>query len=105
MLVKVFAALMIGCIAGAIDILPMLKKDHIPRASVVFMFAQWVLIGFLTPFIEWPMAYWMKGIVVAILGMIPVVILATHRNPKAIPMILICAIPLGAAIGWAGSWF
>ena len=101
---KAIFALIIGLIAGGIDILPMVKNEQIPRASIWFVFAQWTLIGFLTPYVEWPMASWLKGILLGILAMIPVAILSSQRNPKAVPRILISAIPLGAAVGFAASF-
>lgn len=98
-----FLAVLLGVIAGVIDILPMLKRENIPKSSIVFVFTQWVLLGALIPFVDWPISGWLKGLIIGVLGMLPVMILTYPRNPKAIPSILICAMPLGAAIGWFAS--
>jgi len=102
MITDILIALVIGMVAGAIDILPMLKKG-IPKFSILFIFSQWVLIGLLIPFVNWDMAPWLKGMIIAELGMVPVMILTYGRNRKKIPTIIIYAAILGIGIGIAGA--
>lgn len=97
-------ALLIGIIAGLIDTLPMIKMQ-VPRFSIWYVFAQWVFIGLLIPFVNWPLAGWLKGLIIGVLGMIPAAIIAYHRNKKRVPTILLFAAILGAVIGYTGSIF
>ena len=97
-------ALLLGTIAGLIDALPMIKMQ-VPRFSIWYVFAQWVFIGLLIPFVNWPFAGWLKGLIIGVLGMIPVAIIACHRNKKRVPAILLFAAILGAAIGYTSSIF
>lgn len=99
----IMAALLLGVIAEAIDVLPMLKTK-IPRASILFIFSQWVLIGFLIPFVNWKIAFWLKGLIIGTLGMIPVALITYPRNKKAVPGILIFGVILGAGVGLASDW-
>lgn len=95
---KEFAiALILGSAAGLLDVLPMIKKP-IPKSSKWMIFAQWVLIGLAICFIEWRIDPWIKGLIIAECGIIPVAILATYRNPKSVPGIFAFAAPLGMAI-------
>lgn len=105
MITNILIALGIGIVAGAIDTIPMLKQPGIPKSSVYFVFAQWVFIGLVTPFIGWGLQPWMKGMVLGILGMVPVMIIAYSRNRKKVPTILLFAAGLGAVIGIAGDKF
>ncbi|KYG62432.1 hypothetical protein AZI86_16500 [Bdellovibrio bacteriovorus] len=97
----VLIALFFGILAGLIDILPMIKNKNIPRVSIASLFAQWVFIGLLIPFVSWDMAPWFKGAVIGFLGMIPTMIVTSQRNPKATLPTAICGLLLGAAIGTA----
>lgn len=101
MITDILIALVIGMVAGAIDILPMLKKG-IPNFSMLFVFSQWVFIGLLIPFVNWDIAPWLKGLIIAELGMVPVMILTYGRNRRKIPLIIISSAFLGIGIGIAG---
>lgn len=97
----VLIALVFGIIAGIIDILPMLKNKSIPRSSIAAMFAQWVFLGLIIPFVYWDMAPWFKGALIGFLGMIPAMIIVYERNHKALLPTALGGLLLGAAIGTA----
>ena len=101
-MIKILVALFIGLLAGAIDIVPMVQqKMH--KASIQCVFAQWVFIGLLVPFVDWNLQPWAKGLIVAELGMIPLALLAYGRTKKSpIPIVLFAAI-LGVGIGIAND--
>jgi hypothetical protein len=48
---NVFVALLIGIGAGPIDVTPMVLQK-INRYSILSVFAQWVVLGLLIPFVE-----------------------------------------------------
>lgn len=97
-------ALVIGTVAGLIDIIPMVKQK-INKFSIASIFVQWVLIGLVIPFISWDIQPWLKGIVIAELGMLPFMIQAYFRNQKAVPTIAIFAAISGIAIAIATNIF
>jgi len=97
-MIKIFVALGIGIVAGAIDIVPMVRqKMHF--SSIQCVFAQWVFIGLIVPFISWDLPPWLKGLIVAQLGMVPLILLAYGRAKKSpVPIVIFAAI-LGVGIG------
>lgn len=101
---NILIALAIGIIAGIIDIFPMLKQK-VPKFSIYYIFAQWVFIGLIIPFVSWEMQPWLKGLIIGVLGMAPAAIIAYHRNRKRVLSILLYAMPLGAAIGIVANKF
>ena len=102
MITKLLIALGIGIVAGAIDIIPMLNKP-IPKFSLYYVFAQWVFIGLIIPFVSWPIDGWLRGLIIATLGMVPIAIIAFSRNKKQVPMIIASAAVFGAVIGFASD--
>lgn len=97
----IFIALFFGMLAGLVDVLSMIKNKNIPRFSIVSLWAQWVFIGLLIPFVSWDIAPWYKGAVIGFLGMIPTMIVTSQRNPKATIPTAIGGLLLGAALGTA----
>lgn len=83
MLVQIIIALGIGVVAGLLDILPMLKeaktKPPIYRYSILSVFATWILLGLVIPFITWDVQPWLKGFIVGFAGMTPTMIHAYGR--------------------------
>lgn len=102
-MIKIGVALIIGSVAGAIDIVPMVRqKMH--KASILCVFAQWVFIGLLVPFVNWDLQPWIKGLIIAELGMVPIALLAYGRVKKSpIPIMLFAAV-LGVGIGMANDF-
>ena len=95
---KLLIALGVGIVAGGLDVFPMLKKE-IPKASIWSVFVQWVLISIVISYIDWYAQGWLRGLVIAELGMLPFMILAIHRNKKAILPFILTAAPLGMLMG------
>jgi len=65
---EILVALLIGAIAGLIDIAPMIKRP-VPRESIVATFVQWVLLGLVIPFVSWSIPAWLTGSILGLLGM------------------------------------
>jgi hypothetical protein len=97
-------ALMIGIVAGIIDVIPMMiqKLDKYAKLSA---FIHWIAMGLIIPFVDWNMEPWLKGLIIAELTLIPVMVLVFPKDKKAlIPMILLSAI-LGIGVAMAGAIF
>ncbi|MDA3893260.1 MAG: hypothetical protein PF517_16480 [Salinivirgaceae bacterium] len=95
-------ALLIGIIAGIIDIIPMIIQK-IEKSASISAFFHYLVLGLIIPFVNWDMQPWLKGLLIAELSAIPVLILVYPNDKKSlIPIVLFAAI-LGAGIGVAGS--
>lgn len=97
-------AVSIGVIAGIIDVIPMILQKLEKRANLA-AFLHYLLLGIIIPFVQWEVPPWLKGLIIAELFALPVMVLVSKDEKKAIiPMILMAAI-LGMAIGVAGDRF
>lgn len=97
-------AAIIGLIAGLIDVIPMLIRKLDKRDSIS-AFIHYFALGLIIPFVNWEMTPWIKGIIIALLTSIPIMIIVYPKDKKAIiPMVLFSLI-LGAGIGIAGAKF
>jgi len=98
-----FIALFLGMLAGIIDILPMIRQK-VNKYSIAAIFIQWVLIALVVYFINWDISSWLKGLVIAELGMLPFMIQAGYRNKKSILPTFVFAAVLGIFLGLSGSF-
>jgi len=100
----ILIALIIGIIAGIIDVIPMLiqKLDKFANLSA---FTHWVILGLIIPFVDWNIEPWIKGLILGELSAIPIMIIVYPKDKKAlIPMIIFSAI-LGIGVAIAGAKF
>ncbi len=99
-----FVAIIIGVVAGLIDVTPMIIMKLEKEASIS-AFIHYFVLGLIIPFVSWEMAPWLKGMIIALLSSVPVMIIVYPKDKKAvIPMILFSMV-LGAGIGIAGVKF
>jgi len=98
---KIFIALGLGLVAGVIDIIPMVLM-HLSVYATVSAFMHWVVLGLIIPFVSWKMRSWVKGIVIALISILPVMVLVEMKLEDIIPM-TISSIILGALIGLFGK--
>jgi hypothetical protein len=97
-------AIIIGLVAGLIDIIPMLIQK-LDRGALVSAFVHYFALGLIIPFVNWEVAPWIKGIVIALLTAIPVMIIVYPKDKRAIIPMVIFSLILGAGIGIAGARF
>ncbi len=101
---RLLVSLLIGVVAGIIDVIPMViqKMDKYANWSA---FVHWVVLGIFISYIQMPMAPWLKGLLVAELAALPIVIVVSKEDKKAwIPILIMSAI-LGALVGIAAAKF
>ena len=101
---RLLVSLLIGVVAGIIDVIPMViqKMDKYANWSA---FVHWVVLGIFISYIQMPMAPWLKGLLVAELAALPIVIIVSKEDKKAwIPILIMSAI-LGALVGIAAAKF
>ncbi len=101
---KLLISILIGLLAGIIDVVPMLvqKLDKFACASA---FVHWIIMGVIISYINLPLPPWLKGLVVAELSAIPVIILVAKEDPLAIIPIVIMSAILGVAVGISTAKF
>ena len=101
---NILLTLLIGVIAGVIDILPMLKMK-VDKYSCISAFAYYVIVPFVIYGINWfENIWWLKGGIVAILMALPVIILVAKEDKKSPIAMTIMSILLGSMIGVVGHF-
>lgn len=101
---KLYISLAIGAIAGTIDIIPMVIRK-IDKYSTISAFTHWIILGFIIAYIQLPLSGWMKGVVIAEIFAIPIVLLVLKDDPKSIVPILTMSAILGCAVGFLTAKF
>lgn len=99
-----FIALIIGIVAGLIDITPMIIMK-LEKSANISAFIHYLALGLIIPFVDWEITPWVKGILIALLTSIPIMIIVFQKDKKAIIPMIIFAVILGACIGIAGARF
>lgn len=97
---KLFVSLGIGMVAGVIDIIPMVVQK-LDKYSTISAFVQWVVLGFLISYVQVPLASWLKGLVIAEMAALPIMILVLKSDPKSVIPIMVMSAILGALVGMA----
>ncbi len=96
--------LLIGILAGVIDVLPMIKMK-VDKYSCISAFLYYVIVPFVIFGINWfGNLWWLRGGVVAILMAIPVIILVSKEDKKSPIAMAIMSIVLGSIIGFVGHF-
>lgn len=101
---EILIALIIGIIAGLIDIIPMLimKLNKFANLSA---FTHWVVLGLIIPFVDWDIVPWLKGLILGELSAIPVILMILQNDKKSVYPIVIMSALLGIGVAIAGARF
>jgi hypothetical protein len=99
---RILKALIIGMVAGVIDVIPMILKD-MDIYSNLAAFTHWLVLGLIIPFISWPLQGWVKGIIAGLLLAIPTVLMILPVDRLSVFPITLFSIILGAAVGFVGE--
>lgn len=96
--------LLIGVIAGTIDVLPMIKMK-LDKYSILSAFVHYLIAAFIIFNTElFGMPWWLKGGVITLMLAIPVIIIVAGNDKKsAVPMVVM-SIVLGTLMGIAGHF-
>jgi hypothetical protein len=97
-------SVIIGIIAGIIDIIPMiiqkLDKRGTISAFLQYFFVSIIIVNIDLPHVEW----WLQGGLISVALSIPVVVIISMQDKKAVPIILTMAAILGTFIGIAAHY-
>lgn len=97
-------ALLIGAIAGMVDVIPMILQD-LNSYACSSAFIHWVALGAIIPYVAWNIKPWLKGLVIAGLTSLPIAIIVAEKEPISIIPILLFSAVLGILVGIAGNKF
>jgi Ca2+/Na+ antiporter len=101
---NIIVTMIIGLIAGIIDILPMIKmkqdKNSIASAFVFYFFMPFIIYGTKL----FGMVWWIEGAVLTLAMALPVLFIVAKTEKKAVAPIIIMAIVLGTLIGVTGQF-
>ena len=100
----ILIALLIGIIAGIIDVIPMLIQK-LDKTANISAFIHYLVLGLVIPFVDWEIQAWIKGLIIAELTSIPIMIIVFKEDKKAIIPIIIFSAIIGVGIGIAGAKF
>ncbi len=96
--------LLIGVVAGTLDVLPMIKMK-VDKYSCLSAFIYYLILPFIIFSINWfGNLWWLRGGIVAILLAIPVIILVVKEDKKSPIAMTIMSIVLGTIIGVTGHF-
>lgn len=97
-------AILIGALAGVVDVAPMVLRG-LDRFSCVSAFVFWCVQGLVISRMDLSLAAWLKGLVVAELSALPILVMVAGTDPAAVPAVAATSAVLGAAVGSAASRF
>jgi len=101
---SLLVSMAIGVVAGLIDIAPMIAQKLDKRATISaflhYFLLSIVIVNINLPVIVW----WLQGSVIALALTLPIIIIVSGNDKKAIPIIATMAVVLGALIGLAGHY-
>ena len=100
-----YLGMIIGVVIGLIDITPMLiqkmNKHSVVSAFLQYFFISIIIVNIDLPFLPW----WIEGAIISLALALPVIIIVTMTDKKAIPIIGSMAIILGTLISILGHYF
>ena len=99
-----FLSAIIGVVAGTIDIIPMVIQK-LDRRATISAFLQYFFVSIIIVNIDLPhIVWWLQGGLISVAFALPVVVLVSSQDKKAVPIILTMAAILGTLIGVAGHF-
>ena len=99
---KLGISILLGIIAGMLDLIPMLLQN-LDWHACASAFAQWVVLGVLINHIDWALNGWLKGLIVAELSTLPILILVSGEGFETMAIIAVMTAILGSLVGYFGS--
>jgi hypothetical protein len=97
-------SMIIGVVAGVMDILPMLIKKMDKRATVS-AFLQYFFVSIIIVNIDLPgIMWWLQGGIISLALACPILVIVSGADRKAVPIIATISVVLGTLIGIAGHY-
>jgi hypothetical protein len=96
---RISKGIILGVLAGGIDILPMIAQ-HLSWDANLSAFSFWVVNGFLIASIDLKLKPVLKGIVVSFATLLPLAIIIGAKEPATLLPIGVMTLLLGAGVGY-----
>jgi len=97
---KIKIGLLLGMVAGIIDVIPMLMQNLTWDANLS-VFAMWIVVGFLISTSDLKINSIIKGILTAFLVLVPTAILIGWKEPVSLIPVTIMTTILGGLLGFS----
>jgi len=101
---KIIAGLLIGIVAGVIDVIPMLVQKLSWDANLS-AFSLWVVTGFIVATSNLKLSAVLKGILIALLCLLPSLFIIGRQDPFSLLPVIAMTVVLGALVGFALNKF
>jgi hypothetical protein len=95
---RIVAGLLVGVIAGILDVIPMILQK-LSWVADISAFSMWIIIGLLIATNNLKLPAIIKGILISILVLIPCAIIIGSKDPTSLIPITIMTIVLGSISG------
>jgi hypothetical protein len=96
---KTIIGIILGMIAGILDVIPMIIQGLTWDANLS-AFAMWVVVGFLIATVNLKMKPILKGVLIALLVLLPSAILIGWKEPVSLIPITIMTLILSSLLGF-----
>ncbi len=96
---RMVIGMIIGLVAGIIDIVPMIIKK-LDGFFILSALCMWIVVGICASYIRFFSYGWANGLIVSILIFIPLSFLIYKLDPKALPQIIATTLVLGSLVGF-----
>lgn len=101
---KLVFSVIVGLVAGAIDIIPMIIQK-LPRHSTVSAFFHHLFVSIIILNVNIPhIVWWLEGGVIGLALAIPMLIQIGNLDRKSLPIIALNAVILGTLVSLAGHY-
>ncbi|MBN1500330.1 MAG: hypothetical protein JW982_09245 [Spirochaetes bacterium] len=98
-------SILIGLAAGTLNALPMILQK-MNKKAILSAFLQYFFAGIIITNIDLPLIPWyLEGGITAFMMALPVVIIVSTEDKKAVPIILTMSVIPGTLISLAGHYF
>ena len=97
---KIRIGLLLGMVAGIIDVIPMIMQNLTWDANLS-AFTMWIVVGFLIATVDLNINSILKGILIAFLVLLPSAIFIAWREPVSLIPIVIMTTILGGLLGFS----
>jgi len=99
-----YISIFIGTAAGLIDILPMIAQ-RLEKKTIISAFIHYFVVSLLIVNIDLPgIVWWFQGPMISFILAVPVMIIVSKNDKKAVPIIFAMSLILGTLIGIAGHY-
>ncbi|MDR2009979.1 MAG: hypothetical protein LBQ22_05810 [Bacteroidales bacterium] len=97
---KIKIGILLGIVAGIIDVIPMILQNLTWDANLS-AFTMWIIVGFLIATIDLNINSIIKGLLIAFLVLLPSAILIGWQEPISLIPIIIMTTILGGLLGFS----